>query len=318
MLDNYPIDTQSLEKHYGVKGKTLQRYYKNSLSEYHTWEQKEHAENYLLFPDNLGSFLSIDETALSNGELYTILTNKVKGGKKGSIVAIVKGTKAHDVIRVIRRIPLSKRNEVKEITLDMAASMNLIAEKCFHKATRVTDRFHVQKLASEAVQEIRIKHRWEALEEENKGSKVNTFENGDSRKQLLARSRFLLFKSSSKWTTSQILRAKLLFNEYPDIEKAYKLSMELTSIYEHTKIKNIALTKMAQWFNKVEESQFDSFKTIKGTFHKHYQYILNYFDRRSTNASAESFNAKIKNFRRAFRGVRDVKFFLFRIAKIFA
>ena len=86
MLDNYPIDTQSLEKHYGVKGKTLQRYYKNSLSEYNTWEQKEHAENHLLFPHNLCSFLSIDETALSNGELYTILTNKAKGGVKKAVL----------------------------------------------------------------------------------------------------------------------------------------------------------------------------------------------------------------------------------------
>ena len=48
------------------------------------------------------------------------------------------------------------------------------------------------------------------------------------------------------------------------------------------------------------------------------QYILNYLDRRNTNASAESFNAKIKGFRKAFRGVRDVKFFLFRLTKIFA
>ena len=94
--------------------------------------------------------------------------------------------------------------------------------------------------------------------------------------------------------------------------------MELTSIYEYTKVKNIALTTMARRFNKVEESQFDSYKTIKRTFHKHYQYILNYFNRRSTNASAESFNAKIKDFRKACRGVRDVKFFLFRITKIFA
>ena len=122
-----------------------------------------------MFPENIGSFLSIDETALSSGELYTLLTNKAKRGKKGSIVAIVKGTRASDVINVIRKIPLYKRNEVKEITLDMPASMNLIAEKCFHKAIRVTDRFHVQKFTSEAVQEIRIKYRWKALEQENKG-----------------------------------------------------------------------------------------------------------------------------------------------------
>ncbi|MDQ8144427.1 DDE transposase, partial [Chryseobacterium sp. CFS15] len=40
--------------------------------------------------------------------------------------------------------------------------------------------------------------------------------------------------------------------------------------------------------------------------------------RRSTNASAESFNAKIKNFRLQLRGVRDKAFFLFRLSKLFA
>ena len=48
------------------------------------------------------------------------------------------------------------------------------------------------------------------------------------------------------------------------------------------------------------------------------QTILNYFDNRSTNASAESFNAKVKAFRAQFRGVRDIPFFIFRLAKIFA
>ncbi|MGE5393775.1 MAG: transposase, partial [Candidatus Saccharibacteria bacterium] len=46
--------------------------------------------------------------------------------------------------------------------------------------------------------------------------------------------------------------------------------------------------------------------------------ILNFFDNRSTNASAESFNAKIKAFRSGLRGVRDVNFFLYRLAKIYA
>ena len=50
----------------------------------------------------------------------------------------------------------------------------------------------------------------------------------------------------------------------------------------------------------------------------HYKNILNYFDNRSTNASAESFNAKIKAFRTQFRGVRNIEFFLFRLTNIFA
>ncbi len=46
--------------------------------------------------------------------------------------------------------------------------------------------------------------------------------------------------------------------------------------------------------------------------------ILNFFNNRSTNASAKSFNAKIKAFRTSARVVRDINFFLFRLAKIYA
>ncbi len=53
--------------------------------------KKKHAEDWLLFGKNLGNYLSLDETSVSNGELYTILTNKSAKGKKGSIIAIVKG-----------------------------------------------------------------------------------------------------------------------------------------------------------------------------------------------------------------------------------
>jgi hypothetical protein len=44
---------------------------------------------------------------------------------------------------------------------------------------------------------------------------------------------------------------------------------------------------------------------------------LNYFNNRSTNAAAESFNAKLKGFRTLVRGVTDIKFFLFRVAKLY-
>ena len=60
------------------------------------------------------------------------------------------------------------------------------------------------------------------------------------------------------------------------------------------------------------------FNTVAKSIQVHYQGILNYFDNRSTNASAESFNAKLKSFRNEFKGVRDTKFFLFRLTNIFA
>jgi len=210
----------------------------------------------------------------------------------------------------------------------MAANMNLIIKRCFTNATRVIDRFHVQKLAAEAVQSIRIKYRWESIEQDNvaleNAQKKNVeykpeiFNNGDTTRQLLARSRHLLFKSENRWTPSQFARAKLLFKYFPKIEQAYKLAQELSFIYENNYDKRVAIVKLAKWYNKVENSGFKEFNTVSKSIQLHYQSIVNFFDNRSTNASAESFNAKLKDFRREFKGVRDTKFFLFRLTQIFA
>jgi transposase len=322
------VSAKRFGDYYKINGSALQYHYKNHLSDFKDWTQKEHAEDWLLYGENIGKHLSLDETSLSNGELYTILTNKNGKGKKGSIVAIVKGTKANNVIEILYKIPLEKRNMVEEVTVDMAGSMNLIAKKCFPKTEIVTDRFHVQKLASEAVQEERIRLRWEIIELENtaiqearkngKTYKAELLDNGDNNKQLLARSRYLLFKSKTKWTARQIERAEVLFKLYPTIEKAYNLAQGLSYIFENNTHKDVARLKLAHWYDKVEKAQFKSFNTISRSIQMHYVPILNYFNNRSTNASAESFNAKIKEFRAQFRGVRDVKFFLFRLTKLFA
>jgi len=57
-----------------------------------------------VYPENIGPYLSIDETSVSLGELYTIVTNKNKKGKKGSIVAIIKGTSSKDIIPILLSI----------------------------------------------------------------------------------------------------------------------------------------------------------------------------------------------------------------------
>jgi len=327
-LDNYPISSNSLEKFYYINGNQFGQQYKDFLSDYQTWEQKEHAPQWLLFPENIGPNLSIDETSLSNGDLYTVLTNKEGKGKKGALVAIIEGTQADNIISVLDRIPEQSRELVAEVTLDMSGSMNKIVKSCFTKATLVIDRFHVQKLSYDALQQMRIEHRWDAINEETnqianaredkKTYIAPVFTNGDSKKQLLARSRYLLFKSGEKWTPKQKERAKILFEQYPDIKKAYSLTHSLRMIFSQTQVKGVAYTKLAKWYNDVTESEFKSFNTISATIYSHYQNILNFFDNRSTNASAESFNAKIKAFRATQRGVTDIAFFLFRLSKIYA
>ena len=100
------------------------------------------------------------------------------------------------------------------------------------------------------------------------------------------RSKYLLMVSPEKWTPSQRERAEILF-------------------------------ELKKWYAKVSEFDNKAFNDIAAAMYDREDEILNYFVNRSTNASAESLNAKIKDFRAQLRGVIDKKFFIFRLVKIF-
>ncbi|WP_289684674.1 transposase, partial [Paramuribaculum intestinale] len=80
---------------------------------------------------------------------------------------------------------------------------------------------------------------------------------------------------------------------------------------------DVARLNLARWYNQVEAFGNNEFNKILETFENHNVTIVNYFKQRLTNASAESFNAKIKALRSQFRGVVDIKFFMFRIATLY-
>jgi transposase len=305
---------------------TLEKQYKDCLSNFREWEKEVDAEA-LVYPENFGEFMSIDETALYKGELYTIITNKDRHGRKGCLAALIKGTKNEVISKALEKVSIQKRMAVKEITADLAESMDWICRTNFPHATLVADRFHVQQVVSEAVQEIRVNLRREAIDEENiligeskkerLAYRPKTYSNGDTKKQLLARSRYLLFKPSSKWSQSQKERADILLREYPEIKKAYDFSMYFRGIFENAKTRENAKERFAEWMIKVSAAEITTLRSAANTVSNNIGKILNYFPDGSTNASAESFNAKLKGFRSMVRGIRDIKFFLFRISTFY-
>lgn len=282
----------------------------------------------MVFPQNFGKWMSIDEVALSKGELYTVITNKECHGKKGALGALIEGTKNEVVSLALEKVPITIRMKVKEITLDFAESMDWICRTNFPNAKLTGDRFHIQQIVSEGVQEMRIELRRKAINEENElimeaKKERRTFEpkrysNGDTKKQLLARGRYLLFKPSTKWTESQRDRAALLFEKYPELKRGYDLTMMFRGIFETAKTQEKAKQRMQNWFQKVSESNLSHLISAANTVQQNLGKVLNYFPDGSTNASAQSFNAKLKGFRALVRGVRDIDFFLFRISTFYA
>ena len=74
----------------------------------------------------------------------------------------------------------------------------------------------------------------------------------------------------------------------------------------------------SKWIKKAEQSETKEMKVAAQTVKNHLGGISNYFINKSTNANIESFNSKLKLFRRNTRGITEKNFFLFRILKYFA
>ena len=199
--------------------------------------------------------------------------------------------------------------------------MMSIAAEVFYNAHVVNDRFHVQQVYNEAVDEIRVDIRRQLIAEDNARDKSEppvTYSNGETMRQILARSKHTLMMAQNKWTDIQRHRANILFRHYPILKDAYRLAMDLRRIFNMKLLPTKAMGKMNEWYEKVMALGDNNFRSVIKTFKNHAPTILNYFRRRATNASAEAFNSKVKIFRSQMRGVRDRNFFIFRLVKLYA
>ena len=124
-----------------------------------------------------------------------------------------------------------------------------------------------------------------------------------------------MFKFESEWTPEQSERAKILFEIFPEIEKAYKIIKKFRIFYQINPTQNTekAAIKLKEWLEFVGATDIPEIQNFASTVIRHKTYILNYFENGNTNALAESINNKIQRFLINNHGTRDSLFFFFRI-----
>ena len=195
-------------------------------------------------PWNFGAEMSMDDKNIG-GIGYIIFRNKVTG----KIALMISTTKLHIVKKILYKLPSSVSFGVKKVTRDMAGGYDWMIRELFPCAVQIADKFHVIKHALDALQDVRVRYRrilltkrrraYEKHKKEEKERKEecekknrkyikrkfeyteNTLSNGETPLQLLAKSRYLLFKFPEKWEDYQKERAEILFSEYPEIKTAY-------------------------------------------------------------------------------------------------
>jgi len=288
-------------------------------------------------PENLGTNMTIDEKNIGN-ECYTIIANK----DTGKIFLMIMTTKSKLICKVLSKLSLKYRLKVKVITKDLAEGYDWVARTMFPNAKKVADKFHVLKLGFQALQDVRVRFRQEILtQEREKNNKLKTsknkniqnsknindnaklnyfknkFENGETPKELLARSRYLLFKKEKDWSDSQLERAKILFYNFPEINAAYEFINAFRDFYEKDNLQDAKKSLDAIYLD-AKSSKTPEIINFVSTLKRHEAVILNYFITKQTNAFAESLNAKIQRFVISSFGFRDRQFFHFRIKEHFS
>ena len=292
----------------------------------------------------MGPDMCIDEKYIG-GEFYTVLANRETGK-----IALMAGTqKANELCDLMLKFDIDKRFGVKSLTRDLLNAYDWTGRQVFFNAEHIADKFHILQHLFDALQSIRIYHRnvyltrrrkayedFKTKEAQRKRDcllKKETFlpsvfqhkeerlENGETNRELLARSVHLLYKFSSQWNSSQSKRAEILFKHYPDIHSAYRLCCSFREWYSKeyigqpiSKIK----ARLKHWMEKVKASGLEEMLNFKSLVERHLGVILNYFNEGKTNANAESINAKIQRFLQANNGSRDLDFTFFRLSNFFA
>jgi len=342
-----------------IEPQKLWRWYRDTLSgflepevqaEHHQYDTKYQAKGIekeirvpILKPENIGPDMAIDEKQIGE-EMHTILSNR----DSGKIALIARTLKAKELSMLTTYFE-GKGFDVKTITRDLSNSYDWFCRIAFPNAGHIADKFHIIKSLLDACQDVRVRYRQEILrdkrikyeqhkqqEKQRKSQCVITqkrykkkkfvykekrVENGETPLELLARSRFLLFKYESQWTGSQKERALVLFNLYPEIEKAYRLSCVFRQWYKKenisrdTLITNLELNK---WYRQVEQADIDEMLNFKSLIERNEAIIKRYFEYGATNAIAENINSKIKRFIMINQGTRDREFFYFRLGNYFS
>ena len=151
----------------------------------------------------------------------------------------------------------------------------------------------------------------------NSAFRPTTLDNGETKVELITKSKHLLSMSRDKWSDSQKTRAALLFGLYPKIKEAYELVDSLRAVFRSKLSREEATKRLHGWYQKVAECTMREVKAARDLIKSREEQVLNYFINRSTNAAAESLNSKLKRFRAKLHGVSDYTFFLFRVSRIF-
>ena len=252
----------------GVDEKTIRNVFSNSVD-----------QQLKLLKIETPGILGIDEVHLI-GKPRCVITNI----EQGTIVDMLK-TRNKPVLMTYFSTLKDKEN-IRVVTMDMWRPYFDVISKTIPQAKIVIDKFHVVKMASEAMESVRKAIRKELTLKE---------------RIQLKNDRYLLLKRNYQLNPMEKLSIESWFVQHKLLGEAYELKEGFYNIWNCTTKKEAEEAFMI-WTKQIPMELVDYFVPIVTTVENWHKPIFNYFTARHTNATTEALNGLIKIMNREGRG----------------
>lgn len=227
--------------------------------------------------------IGVDELSYrKHHEYVTIVTDHATG----RVVWAHPGKNADTLRRFFEELGKERCAKIRTVTIDMSQAYIAAVKEAVPNATLVFDRFHVQRLAHDALDELRREEVRSVKDPEDK--------------RALKKSRFALQKNP--WNLSDIEHAKLTEVQRTNrrLYRAYLLKESLAEILDLPHA-DVAKEKLREWISWASHSQLAPFVRVANTVGKYIDGIVAYVESGLSNALAEGTNGKVRTItRRAF------------------
>ena len=204
--------------------------------------------------------------------------------ENNTLVELLPNRNKETVIRYLSK--LEGRDRIHYVAMDMWLPYKDAVELALPQAMIVIDKFHVVKMANEAMERIRKIFRESLSPRQRRG---------------LMHDRFVLLKRESELNDSEVLKLSGWLNNYPELGQAYKLKEDFFKIYE-ARSRCEAIARYEVWEKSITHEVRDAFADLIRAWRNWQPYILNYFEHPVTNAYTESLNNLIRVMNRLGRG----------------
>lgn len=222
--------------------------------------------------------IGVDELSYRKGHRYlTLVTNHATG----RIVWAREGKSADTLKEFFKEIGDKGRRLIRVVTMDMSQAYISAVRSVVSHAQIVFDRFHVQKLVNEALDETR-REEWRRLRADDE----------DAAKTVKGL-RWPLLKNPWNLTPKQNERLSTLQKDNARLYRAYLLKENFAAILDRRQ-PNVVKQMLQDWLSWASHSQLPAFVTVARTIRKHLVDIVAYVRYRLSNGVVEGLNNKAR------------------------